>query len=111
MMGGDESFPWLILLRRQFLIKLIMPLRGGSKREAGVGERALEGLALEKGGDGWELWSQSLRFQGAACDWQGLKEWDLACLCPPHGEASGESSPKASSPPGCREHPPGPVSV
>lgn len=32
MMGGDKRFPWLILLRRQFLIKLIMPLRGGSKR-------------------------------------------------------------------------------
>lgn len=50
-MGGDKKFPWLILLRRQFLIKLISRWKEGAGGGEEVGESAMEGLALEKEGD------------------------------------------------------------
>lgn len=42
-MGGDQRFPWLILLTRQFLIELITPLKGGVLGGEAAGQGAMEG--------------------------------------------------------------------
>lgn len=78
-MGGDKRFPWLILLGRQFLIKLIMPLKGRRMGEEEVGESAMERLALEKEGEGvGAVLSQPAGSRDSGMDWQ-TKEQDL-CL-------------------------------
>lgn len=65
-MGGDQRFPWLILLRRQFLIKLITPLKGGVLGGEGVGQGARRVSSRE---------GRRPRFQGR----RRVKEGDL---CP-----------------------------
>lgn len=67
-MGGDKRFPWLILLTRQFLIKLIMFVKGGSKRgEEEVGEGD-EGLATEEEGERQgKCGTRARGFQGSRC--------------------------------------------
>lgn len=124
-MGGDKRFPWLILLRRQFLIKLIMSLKGGSKGVGGRGDggQCHGGVGPEEGrrlGGGGVvmgvvvvLWQHSLQvpkmqaLDGQASEGTGLVP---VCLCSPGMEVSGKNFLGANSLLGCWEHPPCPVS-
>lgn len=97
-MGGDRRFPWLILLTRQFLIKLIMLLKGRSERGQGRwGERS-GALALEKEAERL-LRPQSCSLQGRRLGLAGVWSSRVPVLSLPLPKGGpGGSSPYSSLP-------------
>lgn len=97
-MGGDRRFLWLILLTRQFLIKLIMLLKGGSERGQGRwGERS-GALALEKEAERL-LRPQSCSLQGRRLGLAGIWSSRVPVLSLPLPKGGpGGSSPYSSLP-------------
>lgn len=115
-MGGDQRLPWLILLTRQFLIKLIMFVKGGSKREkrrwGGEGDG---GLALEKEGERQGRSGTRARGflggrRGTSGRLGGITPVPV-CLCSPQKGAGVKTLPSELTPLlGCWQRPPWPVS-